>query len=152
MPDKYPLQKGVRKSLIAIRFVLFGVGGFIVMFWFSLDFFLRLSEPYLRQTTMNPFASLPLAFVGALMTLFGVGELKRWAYLWVFASMPASFFLLALMPNSVGDSKEMGVVFPFVGAMVSYAVVRGYYRRQDAQNMCASLETPSPSAGSVKQE
>jgi hypothetical protein len=58
------------------------------MFWCGLDFVFHFSKDPISRDTMSPFVSLPIAFAGAVMMLVGVGEWKRWAYLWVFLSMP----------------------------------------------------------------
>ena len=53
------------------------------------------------QHMMTSFLSLPLALVGVLMVLYGVGEWGRWAYLLVFLSIPATFIgYCILFPHS----------------------------------------------------
>jgi len=114
-----------QKVWIAVRFVLFGFIGFWVMLGFSVVFALRVFEH--DQHTVSPFLSVPLSFIGALMMLYGVGEWRRWAYLWVFLSIPISLCLLALVPGTGG--KELPVVVAAVAAFGSYGIVRAYYAR-----------------------
>src|ERR1043166_5045005 len=115
-----------QKIWIAARFVLFGFTGFWVMLGFSVAFALRVFEH--DQHTVSPFLCVPLSFIGALMMLFGVGEWRQWAYLWVFLSIPISFCLLALIPGT--GSKELPVVVAAAAAFGSYGIVRAYYARR----------------------
>ena len=79
---------------IALRFIVFGVGGF----WLLMFCWIARLEP--ATHLMNPFLALPLGLIGALMMLFGAGEWGRWAYLWVFLSTPlvVSSLLSSLLP------------------------------------------------------
>ena len=111
-----------QKIWIAVRFVLFG---------FLASGSCSVSRWHLRSvslSTVSPFLSVPLSFIGALMMLFGVGEWRRWAYLWVFLSIPISFCLLALIPGT--GSKELPVVVAAIAAFGSYGIVRTYYARR----------------------
>jgi len=118
-------SKTVRQKVwIAVRFVLFGFVGLWVMLAFTVAFALRVFD--YEQHIVSPFLSLPLALVGALMILYGVGEWGRWAYLWVFLAIPISLCLLLLVPGT-GNSKELPVVVAAVAAIVSYGAVRAYY-------------------------
>ena len=67
------------------------------------------------------------------MMLFAVGEWGRWAYLWVFLSMPIVVSLLSLLPPEYGDwggDKGSGVLVFTLPFVVSYLMVRQYYRRR----------------------
>ena len=123
----------VRKKLwIAIRFILFGIGGF----WLLMLSFVEFMERVFRhgRDTFHPLLSLPLMLIGGAMLLFGAGEWRRWAYLWVFLSMPLSLYLLSLLPISnfsfAGD-KTTGSLIPALASIGTYAIVRRYYRRRD---------------------
>jgi len=61
------------------------------------------------------------------MMLFGAGEWGRWAYLWVFLCIPAGLGLLIMVPNA---GKELGALLVAGPLLVSYAIVRRYYRNQ----------------------
>ena len=125
-----------KKLWIAVRFIVFEVGGFLLLIINWLALVLRFSFP--RETMMNPFLAFLLVFVGALMMLFGVGEWGRWAYLWVFVSTPliVSLFLVIPWPkwrdNLNSGSKETGVLLFALPFVVSYIAVRRYYRHHDA--------------------
>ena len=113
---------------IAIRFVVFGVRGFLLLMfcWIAL-----LDEAFAHgERLLNPFLALPLGLSGALMMLFGVGEWGRWAYMWVFLSTPLAFSFLLLFPNA-GLGKESGVLVCTLAFLVSYMLVRRYYRRRN---------------------
>src|SRR5215467_8203024 len=99
----------IHKTWTGIRFLVFGVGGFVVMFSFGFDFLLRFVDPAHPLTNMNLFVSLGFAFLASVAILFGVGEWKRWAYIWFFLSMPLSLCLLAMLP---GSGKGAGAMFP----------------------------------------
>jgi len=113
-----------QKAWIAARFVLFGFIGFWVMLGFTVEFALRVFEH--GSHCISRFLSLPLALVGAVMMLYGVGEWGRWAYLWVFLSIPISLCLLMLEPVA-GNSKEFPVIVPALAAFFTYACVKIYY-------------------------
>ena len=121
-------SSGIRNKVwIGVRFVLFGFVGFWVMLYSSVSLMLTVFE---RQSEIfSPFLSAPLTVVGALMMVYGVGEWKRWAYVWVFLSIPVSLFLLFLIPGTSHD-KGLLVIFAAAAAFGSYAVVRTYYARR----------------------
>ncbi len=124
-----------KKLWIAVRFIVFGVGGFLLLIINWLALVLRFSSP--PETMMNPFLAFLLVLVGALMMLFGVGEWGRWAYLWVFVSAPlmVSLFLVIPWPKWLVDlnlgGKETGVLLFALPFVVSYIAVRRYYRHRD---------------------
>jgi hypothetical protein len=109
-----------RKVWIGVRFILFGLVGFWVMLFAFGSFTVAVLEHH--QEFLSPFLSLPLTVVGAVMILYGGGEWGRWAYLWVFLSIPVSLFLLVL----TGCDEGLPVVAA-VAAFGSYAIVRAYY-------------------------
>jgi hypothetical protein len=92
------------------------------MLSFLIDFAEAMAK---RVSFVSPFQSLPLAFTGALMMLFGAGAWGRWAYLWVFLCIPAGLGLLIMLPNA---GKELGVLLVAGPLLVSYPIVRRYYR------------------------
>ena len=99
-----PSEKSIgRRAWIAARFILFGCVGFYVMLFGMVAFIARVFEH--DQHMMTSFLSLPLALVGVLMVLYGVGEWGRWAYLLVFLSIPATFIgYCILFPHSGKES------------------------------------------------
>src|SRR6266487_2727125 len=113
-----------QKAWIAARFVLFGLIGFWVMLGFTVAFALRVFDH--DQHTVSSFLSLPLAVVGAVMMLYGVGEWGRWAYLWVFLSIPISLCFCLCVPGAE-NSEESPVIFAALAAFFTYAGVQIYY-------------------------
>jgi hypothetical protein len=129
-----PQMTFARKLWIASRFVIFGVGGFVLL-WTSMF--------------ISPYLGLPLAFVAALMMLSGAGEWGRWAYLLVFVSTPLVMFLFSVIPwpKWVDDNLNKGWIvllfaLPFI---LTYIAVRRYYRRRDTRNdRVAHADLPIP--------
>lgn len=103
------------------------------MLFFLIDFAEAMAK---RVSLVSPFLSLPLAFTGALMMLFGAGEWGRWAYLWVFLSIPAGLGLLIMVLNA---GKELGALLVTGPLLVSYALVRRYYRNQAVRQSDSQL-------------
>lgn len=138
--DRSAPQTIARKLWIAFRFVVFGVGGF-VMLWISMMALVMEFLPPIDHW-MSPYLALALAFIGALMMLFGAGEWGRWGYLLVFISTPLVAFLSFTIPwpkwfdDLMGkDSFVLFLALPFI---LTYLAVRGYYRRRDASNSSAT--------------
>jgi len=129
-PETLPnsLQK---KAWVAVRFVLFGVLGFFVMFGAWIMLIDRLTSIRHEKGEMSPFLLVPLSLVGAVMMLFGVGEWGRWGYLLVFLSIPVSLSLLFLTPAA---GKAVAVIVPTLAAAGTYVVVRRYYARRKSRN------------------
>jgi len=97
------------KAWHAVRFVLFGLGGFLIMLWFWADLMGRtLTEAKYHHEFVSPYLSVPLVFIGALLMLFGVGELGRWRFVFVFLSIPASLSFVFLIPESVWSIRSTG--------------------------------------------
>jgi hypothetical protein len=128
MSARRPAMTSVCQGVwIAVRFVLFGIGGLVTMLLCAVEFALRVL--WHDQHMMVPWMSLPLTGIGALMVLFGVGQWGRWAYLWVCFSIPLSLCLLALIPGSNSNKDFMPVLVAVVAACVSYGAVEAYYDR-----------------------
>jgi hypothetical protein len=124
-----PSPKSIgRRAWIAVRFVLFGCIGFYVMLFCWFAFIARVFDH--DQHIISPFLSLPLVFIGALMVLYGVGEWGRWAYLWVFLSIPISLFLLQLILSASGASPVILAAVAAVAAFTTNFGVRTYYARR----------------------
>ena len=113
-----------QKLWISVRFVLFALIGFGVMLSSSFRLLIRTFEH--QQESLSPFLSLPLTFVGAFMMLYGVGEWRRRAYLWVCLSIAISMFLLYVIPG-IGSDKEFSIFAIAFVAFGSNIAVRAYY-------------------------
>lgn len=116
-----------RKVWIGVRFVLFGFVGFGVMLYSAGS--LMLTVLHRQEEIFSPYLSAPLTVVGALMIVYGVGEWKRWAYVWVFLSIPISIFMTSIIPGGDRD-KGLPVVVAAIAAFSSSAAVRAYYARK----------------------
>jgi hypothetical protein len=146
MTDKGALPTtALQKVWIAVRFIVFGVGGFWLLIYSWIVLVVRLLPGGERM--MNPFLALLLPVGGAFMMLFGGGQWGRWAYLWVFLSTPIvvslllllSTLLIPLFPNNFSGSEfldpKLFGIFVFAAPMpISYAIVKRYYRRRDARS------------------
>jgi hypothetical protein len=126
------------KIWIAIRFIVFGIGGFIAVWisWMSVIF--GVTDPHGEPFLLTPQAAVPVCFVAGLMMLFGGGQWGRWAYLWVFASVPIVVTPLGLLARAYPQfdslfAKPLLIVFFAAPMPISYLLVRKYYRRRDAQ-------------------
>jgi hypothetical protein len=126
MTGAIPVRASVgQRLLVAARFIVFGIGGL----WLLMISCLGMIDVNVRgERWASPFLLAPLGLVGAFAILFGVREWRRWAYLWVFVSIPIGILVTAL-----ADSKEMGVVAFATPIVVSYALVKLYYRRRDGR-------------------
>ena len=136
----------LRKLWIGARFVVFGVGGFLLVMysWIAL-ITVALKNPY---QMMNPYLAGPLLLVGAFSMLYGADVWRRWAYLYVFLATPVvvSLFILTshFVPEDASspgwselwgiiDPKLLGVLVFSLPTVVTYWIVRRYYRTQDAR-------------------
>lgn len=124
-----PLQMKslAHKAWIAVRFILFGVGGFVIMFYCTIAVIAAVFEQ--DQGILSPVLSLPLLLTGAVLMLYGVGEWGRWAYLLVFFSIPASLFALVLIPGADSD-KGLPIFVAAIAAFIVHKRVRAYYARK----------------------
>lgn len=137
-----------QKIWIAIRFIVFGIGGFWLLIFCWIALIEGLSPHGARL--LSVYLALPLAAAGALMMLFGGGVWGRWAYLWVFLSTPIIVSILMLLSPFLPDLPTLEILDPkLMGALVfslpmavSYTFVRRYYRRRDATKM-NSIHKPS---------
>jgi hypothetical protein len=106
---------------------VFGVFGFVVMFFAFVALLDRLTSIHHDNRHLDLFGLIALCGLGSLITLFGVGEWGRWGYLFVFLSFPVSLLLLFLVPHA---GKDVGVVVPTLTSVGTYMVVRAYYARR----------------------
>jgi hypothetical protein len=116
-----------QKLWLAVRFVLFGVGGFWLLMFSFLSFVERVSEH--SRSFLNPLVSFPLTIIGAVMMLFGTGEWGRWAYLWLFLSGPLLMSAALLLAPFYWAGKEFGILLFAIPTVGSYVIVRRYFRR-----------------------
>src|SRR3989442_111727 len=112
---------------LALRFILFVFVGFWVMLYSTAALMARLDER--DQHFISPFLSMPLIVIGALLMLYGVGEWRRWAYLWVFLSIPASLCLMVLILPWTG-SKVLPVIVIAAAAFAIHARLRAHYAQR----------------------
>jgi len=117
----------LRKVWVAFRFVVFGVFGFVVMFFAFVALLDRLTSLHHANGYLAPLGLIALCALGSLMTLFGVGEWGRWGYLLVFLSFPIALLLLFLVPHA---GKDVGVVVPTLASIGTYILVRAFYARR----------------------
>jgi hypothetical protein len=128
-------ERTQKKIEFAIKFVVLAVPGFLIFMGCCLGLIIELSysEPFVMDPAMAPI----LGLVSALMILGGTGQWGRWAYLWVFLSIPIvglvwamifereNFFdPLATYPKLLGVAV---FALPMIG---SYAFVNRYYSRK----------------------
>jgi biotin transporter BioY len=133
MTNSRPLPRTLWKKIwVAVRFLIFGVFGFLLMFVSWVNLVGRFVSTHHESGEMNPFLLAFLSFLGALMMLFGVGEWGRWAYLLVFLSIPVSLLLLFLLPHS---GKDVGVLVPTLAAVGTLIIVRRYYASKNRRNL-----------------
>lgn len=134
-----------QKAWIAARFVLFGVVGLLVM---TLSLFVFVIQLFEGVHHIPSFVlSLPLSVVGGLMILYGVGEWGRWAYIWVFLSIPISLGLVALLASrvsAVNHNAGLPLIFVAVVAFLTYGEVRAYYNRRTRKDTSGNTRRHSP--------
>src|SRR5437016_260993 len=116
-PMKVSRTSSGQKVWFAFRFMLFGFVGFWVMLYSTAALMERVFEG--NQHFIAPFLSLPLIVIGAVLMLYGVGEWRHWAYLWVFLSIPASLCLMFLIPRT--GSKGLPIIVTAVAAFAIHA-------------------------------
>ena len=120
------------KVWIALRFVAFGVFGFVVMFFAFVVLIDRVTSIHHEKGYAVPIGLIVVCGLGAVMMLFGVGEWGRWGYLFVFLSIPVSLLLLFLMPHA---GKDVGVIVPALASVGTYIAVRTYYARRKRREL-----------------
>jgi len=126
-------RKILRTAWVAIRFVLFGIGGFLVMLNAGLVLFD--GSPFTGHRLLARLLAVLLVAIGALSMMFGTGSWHRRAYAFVFLSFAFAPILFWLFPRI---DKGGGVLIMTVPAIVTYLIVRGYYRWRDARQKSAS--------------
>jgi hypothetical protein len=126
----------LRNVRIAVRFIVFGVFGFVVMFFAFVMLLGQLTFVHHADRYLVPLGLIVVSGLGAVMMLFGVGEWGRWGYLFVFLSFPVSLLLLFLFPHA---GKDAGGIVPTLASVGTYIVVRTYYARRKGRNLLPSL-------------
>jgi hypothetical protein len=117
----------LRNALIAVRFIVFGVFGFVVLIFAFVTLMDQLTSVRHANGHLVPLGLIAVSGLGAVMMLFGVGEWGRWGYLFVFLSFPVSLLLLFLLPHA---GKDVGAIVPTLTSVGTYIVVRTYYARR----------------------
>ena len=150
-----PPMTVAQKIWIAVRFVIFGVGGFLAVFIGGVSLMSSFDSP--SSDFLQPVLSVALTFVGGLMMMFGGGVWGRWAYCWVVFSLPVAGVTMMVVDRYLPGwdryvplGKFLGVLVFGAPMVVSYVVVRGYYRRQDARAHAAH-EAQIPSVAAPKE-
>jgi hypothetical protein len=124
---------------IAVRFLVFGVFGFVVMIFAFVMLVDQLISVHHADGYLGALGLIAVSGLGAVMMLFGVGEWGRWGYLLVFFSLPVSLLFLFLIPHA---GKDAGVIVPTLASVSTYGVVRAYYaRRKRLQSSAAPHQT-----------
>jgi hypothetical protein len=129
---------------IAIRFVLFGCSGFLALLYGSVGVFMfmeRIIHPDCPNP-MSPFLPFPLLVSGAFLMLYGTGQWNRWAYLWVFVSIPISLSISFFFP---GDKATPAVIVGIVAFAVNSAVHKYYLRKSSPHTHYRESANPSDS-------
>jgi hypothetical protein len=97
--------------------------------------------PSERWLSLHVAAPLGMAgcLTGALMILFGVGQWGRWAYLWVFVSVPLAISPLGILAERYPQfdslfAKPVLLVLIALPMPVSYLLVKRYYRSRGIQD------------------
>lgn len=125
-----------RKIWIAIRFTVFGIGGFVTLWVSWVSIIVGFNSP--EQRWLSTPVALTLCLAGALMMLYGGGKWGHWAYLWVFVSVPLVVtplgWLAEVFPavDRLFD-KPIVLVLVVLPMPVSYSLVRKYYRHRNNQ-------------------
>jgi len=119
----------------AIRFVVLAIPGFLIFVGCCLGLIIELSygEPF----TMDPPLAPLLGLVSGLMILGGTGQWGRWAYLWVFLSIPVLGLVWAMLfkgnisPDPLTTYPKLLGIAVFALPMIgSFAIVNRYYARK----------------------
>jgi peptidoglycan/LPS O-acetylase OafA/YrhL len=111
-----------------LRFVLFGLGGLLLLTIFSFEFIAGVRPQPDTAIFISPLLALPIALVGALVMLFAVSGWGQWAYLWVILSIPITLLLVTtVLPGDKGLATGLAIA---VTASASNVTVRFYYRRR----------------------
>ncbi|MGB7283270.1 MAG: hypothetical protein WBE13_13485 [Candidatus Acidiferrum sp.] len=128
-------ERTQKKIEFAIRLVVLAVPGFLIFMFCCLGLIIELShgEPFVINPRLAPF----LALVSALMILAGTGRWGRWAYLWVFLSIPVAGLVWALIfqgnisPDPLQTYPKLLGVAVFALPMIgNFAIVSRYYARK----------------------
>jgi hypothetical protein len=118
----------------AVRFVVLAVPGLLIFLFCTLALIAEFS--YGEIHVMSPFLAVFLAVASAFMILAGTSQWRRWAYLWVFLSIPivASIWILLLpfLPDGPPDQhgtnpKLFGLLVFAFPTILSYVIVRRHY-------------------------
>jgi hypothetical protein len=123
--NKFPPTIGL-KLWVAVRFIVFGLGGFVFMLACWVSFIDRFINKY--EHSVWPLVLAALTVVGAVLMLYGVGEWGRWVYLCVFLSAPLSM-LLWFLPFYPRD-KMVGALTPPAVTVIAYILARKHYSKR----------------------
>jgi len=124
------------KLWIAIRFIVFGIGGFVAL-WISWLSMVLAFGPR-DERWLSPLVAAPLSLVGALAMLYGSGQWGCWAYLWVFVSVPLIVTPLGFLAKAYPAAdwlfaKPIAIMLIALPMPVSYLLVKRYYRSLEAE-------------------
>jgi hypothetical protein len=77
--------------------------------------------------------------VGALMMLYAGGQWGRWAYLWVFVSVPLVITPLGWVAKAYPATdwlfaKPITIMLVMLPMPISYLLVKEYYRRREIKS------------------
>ena len=135
-PDTHRLDHAL---WIAMRFMIFGLGGLAVLLSSTCAFGLFLSGA--KIPTIIPWLSLPLTFAAALMMLFGTGKWGQWFYLLIFLSIPCTLWML-IAASGPGSGKGEVFFVLIVVALGLCALTRGWEAARAKQSRGKRNEEP----------
>jgi hypothetical protein len=125
----------LRRLWIALRFVIFAVGGLGLLFYSGVHLAVRGSEDVVKPL-LHPLIATGLLAMASLSILYGLGRWGRWLYLPAMMACPFIFLSLLfgfakLTPHA---DKNVGVLFCVFAVVISLSGLRwvdGYYRRRE---------------------
>ncbi len=126
MADLTNRSKFLRTLIRGILFVVAAIPG-VIIFFRSLMFFLFYAIGTAELSWSNFWLSLLGLPVGGALILLGIGDLRKWPYLFVFVSIPVlalSFSLLSYFLGWNGDGKGGFYAEILLAGIVSYFVFR----------------------------
>ena len=130
-------ERTQQKIETALRVIVLAIPGFLILMFCDLGLIVEFL--YGEPMMVDPFVGLGLASVSTLMILVGTGQWGRWAYSFVFLSIPTvgviGTLLSRFLPEIHSDqnlivTRLLGTAVFALPMIVSYVIVNAYYRRK----------------------